>query len=121
MVSRIAVEELEAWFFGDIQAVAKAFPGVPTTLGATKRYRNPDRISGGTWEALNRELAKAGHVPGGKITTARAISAHMDPGRNRSASFRAFQQALLNWCWRLTYLRGPVHLVSRSNSSLGRS
>jgi len=33
VVTRIAVEELEAWFFGDVPALVQAYPGVPATLG----------------------------------------------------------------------------------------
>jgi hypothetical protein len=42
-------------------------------------------------------MRKYGYFLGGleKITAARAIGGHMDPLRSRSASFRAFYQALL--------------------------
>ena len=32
VVNRIAVEELEAWFFGDLGGLIAAYPGVPTTI-----------------------------------------------------------------------------------------
>ncbi len=43
-----------------------------------------------------RVLQRHGYVPGGlrKIDTARAIGAVLDPHRSRSASFRAFHQAV---------------------------
>lgn len=96
LVNRIAVEELEAWFFGDVPAIAAAYPGVSPNLGKQAKYRNPDQIGGGTWEALERVLKRAGHYRGGlaKIEAAREIAQHMDPGRNTSPSFRAFYRAL---------------------------
>lgn len=97
VLNRLAVEELEAWFFGDMNALCEAYPGVPHNLGDQTSYRDPDAIRGGTWEALERELQRAGHHPGGlaKIKAARDISARMDPDRNRSRSFKAFHQGLL--------------------------
>ncbi len=92
VVNRIAVEELEAWFFGDIEALCAAYPRVPTSLDKRRGFREPDAIAGGTWEALERVLQTAGHHPAGlaKIRAARDIAAHMQPERNRSASFQCF-------------------------------
>jgi uncharacterized protein DUF4276 len=92
VLNRLAIEELEAFFFGDVDALCEAYPGVPRTLGNRAPYRDPDAIRGGTWEALERELQRAGHHLGGlsKIKAAREISDRMEPGRNRSRSFRAF-------------------------------
>jgi hypothetical protein len=56
VVNRIAVEELEAWFFGDVEAIRAAYPGVPDSLGKRRGFRDPDAIAGGTWEALARVL-----------------------------------------------------------------
>lgn len=98
VLNRIAVEELEAWFFGDPKAIAAAYPRVSPNLGAREPYRDPDAIKGGTWEALERVLQRAGHHLGGleKIRAARDISRHMDPGRNRSKSFSVFRAGLLH-------------------------
>ena len=60
VVNRLAVEELEAWFFGDVEAMHAAYPRLPSTLGHQSRYRRPDAIAGGTWEALERVLRRAG-------------------------------------------------------------
>lgn len=97
ILNRIAVEELEAWFFGDVQAICAAYPGVPETLGNRARFRIPDAIGGGTWEALEEVLQKAGYHQGGlaKIAAARNIASQMDPLRNISASFRVFRDGLL--------------------------
>lgn len=97
VLNRIAIEELEAWFFGDVEALCAAFPRVPPSLGERAKYRDPDAINGGTWEALERVLQKAGHHKGGlaKIAAARAISERMIPERNRSRSFQVFRDGLL--------------------------
>lgn len=98
VVNRIVVEELESWFFGDVQAVRAAYAGVPASLEARAAFRDPDAIRGGTWEALDRVLKRAGHYAGTqrlpKIEVARRIAPHMRPERNRSASFRHFHQGL---------------------------
>jgi len=96
VLNRIAVEELEAWFFGDTAAMVSAYPGVPPTLGAKAPFRNSDSIAGGTWEALERVLQKAGYFGGGlpKIEVARQMAKHMDPARNTSGSFTHFAQGL---------------------------
>lgn len=40
VVNRIAVEELEAWFFGDVPALCRAYPRIRVYIGQAK-YRNP--------------------------------------------------------------------------------
>jgi len=97
VLNRLAVQELEAWFFGDTAALCAAYPRLKPHLGERSKYSNPDAIAGGTWEALERELQRVGYAPGGlaKVATARVISAHMQPERNRSHSFQIFQQGLL--------------------------
>jgi len=97
VLNRLAVEELEAWFFGDIEALNAAYPRVSPTLGQRAKYRNPDAITGGTWEALERLLQRLNYFPEGlpKITMARKVSRHMNPARNRSRSFQVFREGLL--------------------------
>ncbi|HEY3570654.1 MAG TPA: DUF4276 family protein [Thermoanaerobaculia bacterium] len=96
VLSRLAIEELEAWFFGDLAALRSAYPGISASLGERAGYRDPDAIRG-TWEALERELQRAGHHREGlaKIKAAREISAYMEPEQNRSRSFQVFRQGLL--------------------------
>jgi hypothetical protein len=98
VVNRIAVEELEAWFFGDVPAIMQAYPGIPASLPQKAKYREPDAIAGGTWEALERVLQRAGYFKAGlaKIDAARSIARRMDPRQNRSRSFRCFRDALLS-------------------------
>lgn len=96
VVNRIVVEELEAWYFGDWQAVRGAYPRVPSSIPNRARYRDPDAISGGTWEAFERLLKRHGYFKAGmpKIEVARRIAAHTDPARNRSHSFGVFRDAV---------------------------
>ncbi len=93
---RLAIEELEAWFFGDPAALRAAYPRVPKTLERRARYRDPDAIRGGTWEALERELQRAGYHKAGlpKIAAARRIAHHMNPDQNRSRSFQVFRDGI---------------------------
>jgi len=97
IVNRLAIEELEAWFFGDMDAVRAAFPRVPDTLERQAAFRDPDAIRGGTWESLERVLQRAGYFKGGyrKLEAAREISQHMDPSRNRSHSFGIFRDTVI--------------------------
>src|SRR5579859_4531056 len=39
VLNRIAIEELEAWFFGDIEAIVAAYPKIDQHLGKQKPYR----------------------------------------------------------------------------------
>jgi hypothetical protein len=98
VLNRLAIEELEAWFFGDVDALHAVYPRISLNLRNKAKYRDPDAIRGGTWESLEQELKKAGYFRGGfsKITTARDVSAHMLPERNRSKSFQVFRQGLLD-------------------------
>lgn len=96
VVNRIAIEELEAWYFGDWAAVRAAYPKASATIPAQAKYRAPDAIKGGTWEAFERVLKKAGYFVGGlrKIEAAREVAVHMEPSRNSSPSFRALRDVL---------------------------
>ncbi len=97
VVNRIAVEELEAWYFGDWKAVLSAFPRVSATIPDKAGYRNPDDIHGGTWEAFERILQKRDYFGAGlqKIEAARRVGRFMDPDRSISPSFRKFIEAVL--------------------------
>ncbi|MEG3927477.1 MULTISPECIES: DUF4276 family protein [unclassified Microcoleus] len=97
VLNRIVVEELEAWFFGEVEAIRQAYPKVSPNLATQQPYRDPDAIKGGTWEALERVLKKAGYHPGGleKYKASSEISQYMNPELNRSKSFKVFYKALL--------------------------
>ncbi|NUO79474.1 DUF4276 family protein [candidate division KSB1 bacterium] len=96
VIHRLAIEELEAWYFGDWEAVRAAYPRVSKNIPRKESYRNPDAIRGGTWEAFERILQRAGYFIGGlrKIEAARQIAPHLDPERNISKSFQVFRDAL---------------------------
>jgi len=93
VVTRIAIEELEAWFMGDVDALKAAF----SSLSSTKfpgNFSNPD--NGGTWERLHRFLKRNGIYRNSypKIEAARKIAKHIEPERNRSRSFQAFRRGV---------------------------
>ena len=93
VVTRIAIEELEAWFIGDIEALKATFTSLKS-VNFPANFRNPD--NGGTWERLHRFLRHHGiyrnRYP--KIEAARKIAKHMEPQRNRSCSFQIFLQGV---------------------------
>jgi integrase len=92
VVNRIAIEELESWYFGDWTAVQKAYPKVVQTIPYKAKYHNPDHIKGGTWEAFEKILQRAGYFAGGlrKIESVKQIAQYMVPKKNKSHSFRVF-------------------------------
>lgn len=96
VVNRLAIEELEAWYFGDWEAVRTSYPRVSRTIPAQAGYRNPDSVAGGTWEAFERILRRAGYFKEGlaKIEAADTVASNMDPTRNRSRSFQVLRSAL---------------------------
>jgi len=96
VLNRIAIEELEAWFLGDAQAMIASYPRVSPNFCNKAAYRDPDSVKGGTWEALERLLQRAGYYPGGlaKIEVARAMGTRMEPVGNRSKSFEKFLEGI---------------------------
>jgi len=89
VVIRIACRELEAWYFGDLEAIEQAFPGNQLQQLADKRaYRDPDNIvkPSATLERL---------VPGfQKGFASQAIPRYMQMESNRSRSFQVFVEAV---------------------------
>jgi hypothetical protein len=96
LVNRISIEELEAWYFGEWDAVRSAYPRASTNLVGKRGFRNPDAIAGGTWEAFERVMQKSGYFKGGlrKVEAARAIGARFTPDRCSSRSFTNFRAAI---------------------------
>lgn len=95
VLSRIVVEELEAWFFGDFRALRTVYPRLPASLPNRRGFRDPDSIPGGTWEAMDRVLRKAGYHAGLiKTKNATDVAEQMDPDRNTSRSFQVFRAGL---------------------------
>jgi hypothetical protein len=94
--NRIAIEELEAWYFGDWAAVQAAYPRVNSSIPNKAAFRDSDRIAGGTWEAFERVLQAAGYFKEGlrKVEAAQEIAAHFDVSRCTSGSFTQLRLAL---------------------------
>ena len=90
----LATEEVEAWYLGDRNALAKAYPRAKTTI--LSKYVQ-DSVCG-TWELLadalvkggSAEVKKAGWIHAGtlKHEWAEKIGPHMDIANNQSPSFR---------------------------------
>ena len=96
VTTRIVVEELEAWYFGDWEAVVGAYPRSSAAIPRRSKYRDPDAITGGTWEAFQREMKRSGYFKSGllKVDAAGAVAVHMDPYRSTSSSFTVFRDAI---------------------------
>ena len=96
VVNRIAIEELEAWFFGEWAAVRFAYPRVPANIVNQAAYRQCDAIVGGTWEALERVFRKCGYFTTGirKVEVAREVGRNFDHNACSSPSFSVFRGAL---------------------------
>jgi hypothetical protein len=94
--NRIIIEELEAWYFGEWNAVTQAYPRVPNSIPAKAAFRDSDAILGGTWEALERTLKKAGYFPEGlpKLEVADAVGTHFNAEACSSNSFGQLLNAL---------------------------
>ncbi len=90
VLCRVACEELEAWFLGDVEALCAAYPSIPRSLADRALFRDPDAVPGGTWERLHRVLQDAGYYrerfP--KTEVAAAVAHEMRIDRNRSRSFQ---------------------------------
>lgn len=89
---RIACKELESWYFGDLEAVSKAYGKNAKDLSLKSKYRNPDKI-----ENPKRELQKLfpNHQ---QLDGARRIAVHMDLKNNLSSSFRCFVSGVKRLC-----------------------
>lgn len=96
VLCRLACEELEAWFFGDVNALTACFPRVPSTLAERAAFRDPDDVRGGTWEQLHHVLQQAGHSKGrfSKREVALQMAQRMSVEHNRSRSFQVTMQGL---------------------------
>lgn len=81
---RIACNELEAWYFGDLTAVGQAFDKDISAFSRKSKYRIPDSI--GNPKAEIRKIIKNLQ----QISGAKAIASCMDIERNTSHSFKVF-------------------------------
>ena len=89
---RIACRELEAWYFGDLNAVSLAYGKDVRPLALKSKYREPDRI-GNPKEELRKLFPKHQQLDG-----ARRIAVHMDVEHNSSTSFQYFVSGVKKLC-----------------------
>ena len=95
-----AIEEGEAWFLGDINAIELAYPEIKKSV--LNNYEN-DSICG-TWELLADAIYSGGSqalskqewyiIGAEKSAWAKNISLHMDVENNSSPSFRYFYKKI---------------------------
>jgi hypothetical protein len=91
-VVRVACQELESWYFGELDAVERAL-GIPKLSEFSKKakYRTPDAIN-----TPSAELAKITKYAYQKVSGSREIGKHLspDPQNNTSDSYRNFINGL---------------------------
>lgn len=97
---RLAIEEIEAWYLGDRQAILAAYP--KAKIAILDGYRQ-DSICG-TWERLadavypggSSAIRKAGWPLPGQVKRewAESIVRHMDVEKNQSPSFTQFREGI---------------------------
>jgi hypothetical protein len=98
---RLAVEEIEAWYFGDQQAIRHAYP---RAKGAALNRYVQDSVCG-TWEILadalypggSQALKRGGWRTAGQVKHewATTIGPRMVPDQNISPSFRKLRDGIL--------------------------
>lgn len=98
---RLAIEEMEAWYLGDRQAILAAYP--KAKIAVLDSYKQ-DSICG-TWERLadavypggSAAIRKAGWPLPGQVKHqwADAIARHMNVEENKSPSFAKFRNGIL--------------------------
>ncbi len=89
---RIVCQELEAWYFGDLDAVQQAFPGFSAAKYKNRsRFRRPDSIV-----KPGKELEKI--IPNfNKSSAAKEVPKHMNIDKNTSTSFKHLVTGLRNF------------------------
>ena len=100
----LAIEEFEAWYLGDVNAVKKSYPKAKESI--LKSYTNDDIC--GTWELLadaiydggRKNLIKKGQQVVGeqKSIWATKIASNMDVEINKSPSFVKMRDELRSLC-----------------------
>ncbi len=87
---RIAMQELESWFLGDLNAVDQAFKTKMSSKQNTRKFRNPDSINNPS-QVLSKLLNNKS-----KISWSKNISNYMNINNNKSTSFNVFKSGVLN-------------------------
>jgi len=99
VVTRVVIEELEAWFFGDIAALNQGYPSIPITLAQKRGMQVADEISdpaGRLLRLLKKEYSDITKLP--KLEVAQKVSSCMNPHMNTSQSFNAFIDGVMACC-----------------------
>lgn len=86
---RVVCHELEAWYFGDLAAVGKAYGKDLASLANKSQYRTPDAIRNPK-ELIRRLIPEHQQIAGAK-----RIARNMDIFSNSSASFNVFISGVL--------------------------
>ncbi len=94
VLNRVAVQELEAWWLGDREAIIAAYPNVKPShfKGREGDCDRPLKPSDVLWTVLKQGRYFPISKP--KTLWAAAISQHIDPARSKSASFCSFRDGL---------------------------
>ena len=92
IIFRIAIEELEAWFFGDQEALKKAYPKA-NQKQLNSYVQDTQDMKDGTWEFLAGVIGiKRRRIS--KTEWAENICPYMDVENNKSPSFRVFRDGI---------------------------
>lgn len=93
---RIACQELEAWYWGDLPALAEAY-NVPSVrdLAEKRQFRNSDSIPYPARE-IKRQIKSFQ-----KISGARLMARHINPDKNTSPSFQVFMRGIATFAERM--------------------
>lgn len=83
-IIRIACHELEAWYFGDLEAVSKAYDKDLSAISRKRMYQIPDNIIDPKKE-LKKILPEHQQINGAK-----RIAEYIDVDKNSSKSFNVF-------------------------------
>ena len=110
---RLPCQELEAWYLGDLTALADAYasPRLVRFTGKAK-YRNPDAIPkpAAEIEKLIPEFQKQ--------TAARRMGARLSGERNHSRSFQVFLAAVYRLATEMGYPSGATDVDAQNNLEL---
>ena len=93
LVNRIVIEELEAWYFGDWQAVRTAYPRVSATVPNNAAYRVPDAIAGRNLGSV-RTNSEAARILHNRVAQGGSGSGHRRPYRADTQPFTEFRAIL---------------------------
>lgn len=89
---RIVCRELEAWYFGDLNALSLAYGKNLKTLSGKRKYREPDGI-GNPKQEIYKLLPMYQQISGAK-----QIGQYMNSESNTSHSFNVFVEGVKRLC-----------------------